>query len=244
MLYLLVDIIIFAAIAFYIFFKLNKQLGKIDEEERDRVIKNAEKNKIRNLIQNSSESSIEDINSKEFEANKKIIGFKSTKDALQDIENDPQLSNLQDADKKSLAKILEKSNMTSQFFINGAKIAFESILKAFASDKLEDVQTLLSQKIYEGFKSVNNKRKVQGKILVTNIIAFDESSIIKAKNLSNTASITVRFVSQQINYICDKDGNLIAGSKDEINKIEDIWTFKKDLKSSNPNWIVSATSHV
>ena len=34
MIYLLVDIIIFAAIAFYIFFKLNKQLGKIDEDEK------------------------------------------------------------------------------------------------------------------------------------------------------------------------------------------------------------------
>jgi predicted lipid-binding transport protein (Tim44 family) len=60
--------------------------------------------------------------------------------------------------------------------------------------------------------------------------------------LENNASIVIKFVSKQINYICDKEEKIIEGKKDEINEITDIWTFKKDLTSPNPNWIINSTS--
>ena len=44
-----------------------------------------------------------------------------------------------------------------------------------------------------------------------------------------------------INYFTDKADQIIEGRKDEISEMHDIWTFKKDLASQNPNWVVSAT---
>jgi len=35
---------------------------------------------------------------------------------------------------------------------------------------------------------------------------------------------------------------VIEGSKTEIVQVNDIWTFKKDLTSSNPNWVIIATN--
>ena len=52
----------------------------------------------------------------------------------------------------------------------------------------------------------------------------------------------VKIISKQINYISDKEQKIIEGKKDEISEIIDVWTFKKDVKSPNPNWLVSATS--
>jgi len=60
--------------------------------------------------------------------------------------------------------------------------------------------------------------------------------------IENQASIVVKIISKQINYISDKEQKIIEGKKDEISEITDLWTFKKDVKSSNPNWLVSATS--
>jgi predicted lipid-binding transport protein (Tim44 family) len=60
--------------------------------------------------------------------------------------------------------------------------------------------------------------------------------------LEDTASIVVKFVSKQINYVVDKDGNIITGRKDEISEVTDIWTFKRDVTSANPNWLISATN--
>lgn len=225
------DIIIFAAVAFYIFFKLNKQLGKIDEEEKKNI-----ESKLANLkIIDGNKSSKKE----------KIIGFKTTKsnEKPKNLFEDSQVKNLDDYSKSTLNKIFSKCNIDGHFFIGGAKIAFETILKSFAEDNLENVKNLITPKIYEGFKDVNQKRKSQNKTLTTNIISFDQIEIISALISDNNASIAVKFVSQQINYVTDVENNIVAGSKDEINIVEDIWTFKKDLDSPNPNWIVCATSH-
>ena len=234
MIYLLVDIIIFAAIAFYIFFKLNKQLGKIDEEEKKNIeakIINMNAARERKTARNS--------------VKEKVIGSKSTESAQQktSLFMSDEVKNLDENAQKNLSKILQKSNIDSQFFLSGAKSAFESILQSFANDKLEDVKFLLTDKIYKGFKTANDKRKAQGKNLTTNIISFDEVEFMSANIAGNNASIAIKFLSQQINYISSAEGEIIVGSKDEINQVEDIWTFKRDLQSSNPNWLVCATSH-
>ncbi len=230
MIYIIVDIIIFAAIAFYIFFKLNKQLGKIDDEE-----KRAIETKIIQLKNSKSKSQVK--------PKEKIIGAKSTKNNTEQLFNDKQIEKLDANAKENLGKIFLKTNIDADFFLNGAKVAFESILQSFAHDKLNDVKSLISEKIFEGFNQANNKRKEQGKSLTTNIIAFDKVVIISANIESNNAVIAVKFISQQINYITGAAEEIIVGSRDEINQVEDIWTFKKDLKSPNPNWIVCATSH-
>ncbi len=232
MIYLFVDIIIFAAIAVYIFFRLNKQLGKIDEEEKRDIAA-----KIINI------NSAKKRTNKYSDLKEKVIGSKVTQGNTDIIVKESDIKNLDDINKKSLIKILKKLNFSSRFFIEGSKSAFQSILKAFAEDQLESVKFLISDKIYQGFSKANEKRKVQGKTLITNIISFDNTKIVGANISGNNASITIEFNSQQINYVCDKEGNLIAGSKDEISQVNDIWTFKKDINSTNPNWIVSATSH-
>ncbi len=222
------DIIFFAAIAFFIFYKLNKQLGKVDEEEKKnielKVVQAREKileaqQVIKQQQQQPSSLTIETDN----KANEKI------------------LNSLDAATKESFSNILNRTNISAEFFVNGVKSAFEMVLKAFASTDLETLKFLLSDKIFKGFEAAIIQRKSAEKTLITNLISIEKAEIISALIFENNASVVVKIVSKQINYIIDSKGQTVEGRKDEINEITDIWTFKKDINSANPNWVVSAT---
>jgi predicted lipid-binding transport protein (Tim44 family) len=222
------DIIFFAAIAFFIFYKLNKQLGKVDEEEKKNI-----------------ELKVVSAREKILEA-QQVIKQQQQQQSSLTIETDNQVSekilnSLDAATKESFSNILNRTNISAEFFVNGVKSAFEMILKAFASTDLETLKFLLSDKIFKGFESAIIQRKSTEKTLITNLISIEKTEIISALIFENNASVVMKIVSKQINYIIDSKGQTIEGRKDEINKITDIWTFKKDINSTNPNWVVSAT---
>jgi predicted lipid-binding transport protein (Tim44 family) len=222
------DIIFFAAIAFFIFYKLNKQLGKVDEEEKKNI-----------------ELKVVSAREKILEA-QQVIKQQQQQQSSLTIETDNQVSekilnSLDAATKESFSNILNRTNISAEFFVNGVKSAFEMILKAFASTDLETLKFLLSDKIFKGFESAIIQRKSTEKTLITNLISIEKTEIISALIFENNASVVMKIVSKQINYIIDSKDQTIEGRKDEINKITDIWTFKKDINSTNPNWVVSAT---
>lgn len=222
------DIIFFAAIAFFIFYKLNKQLGKIDEEEKKNI-----------------ELKVVSAREKILEA-QQVIKQQQQQQSSLTIETDNQasekiLNSLDAATKESFSNILSRTNISAEFFVNGVKSSFEMILKAFASSDLETLKFLLSDKIFKGFESAIIQRKSAEKTLITNLISIEKTEIISALIFENNASVAMKIVSKQINYIIDSKGEIVEGRKDEINEITDIWTFKKDINSANPNWAVSTT---
>tara|TARA_B100002052_G_scaffold248858_1_gene235832 strand:+ start:505 stop:681 length:177 start_codon:yes stop_codon:yes gene_type:complete len=54
--------------------------------------------------------------------------------------------------------------------------------------------------------------------------------------------VTVDFVSEIISCVKDKDKKIISGNPDRIKKVYDTWKFSKDIRSSNPNWILIDTN--
>lgn len=227
------DLIILAIITAYIFFRLSKNLGKIDEEEKQEIHKKLleRKKQIEEILDRAQKSGASNSAPSNLE---KIIGSKSTSDS--DIEK-------LDADsQQNLNKIFGACNIDYNFFMSGAKMAFEMVINSFAKDDLETLKMLLSDKIYQGFEMAVKNRQSLNQKLNTNLISIDATQIVSALLIDNFASIVVKISSKQINYITDKDQNIIQGKKDKISEIFDIWTFKKDINNANPNWLVSATS--
>ena len=223
------DIIFFAAVSIFIFLKLRSELGKISDEEKTKISEKvkAEREKIiaiQNQITEATSKIIEQSLEQQNQANEKVLG------------------NLAEPLKQTLIQILQRCNITAEFFINGTKSCFEMIIKAFATKDLETLKFLLSDKIYAGFESAISKRNAEEKNLCSNLIAIEKTEIVDAAILENQAFVTIKFTSRQINYFTDKADQIIEGRKDEIVEMHDIWTFKKDLTSANPNWIVSTTS--
>jgi len=235
------DILIFAIIAFVIFYKLNKQLGKMDEEEKKNIeekvslMRRMQDELMKNINNTASKNANNGDPNNNPSANKfpKLVGQSSTIAGLENIDQ---------ATKQNLEEIFSKCNITYDFFIAGAKSAFEMVLKAFANGDSETLKMLLAEKIFQGFDKAIIQRNVDQQKLVTNLIAIENTQIISAMTLENNTSIVVKFISKQINYISDKDEKIVVGKKDEINEITDIWTFKKDLTILNPNWTIHSTS--
>jgi len=230
------DIIILAILTVYIFYRLNKNFGKIDEEEKREIHKRLlERKKQIEEILMRTQSNVDANSNPSANSPEKIIGSKSTIDS--------KIANLDSATQENLTKIFNACNINYDFFINGTKMAFDMIVNAFAKEDIETLQLLLSDKIFEGFAKAINDRKAQGQVLVTNLISVDKVEILSAMTLDNIASIAVKIYSKQINYLTNQAGELVQGKKDEIFNMIDIWTFKKDITSPNPNWKVSATSN-
>jgi predicted lipid-binding transport protein (Tim44 family) len=219
------EILFFAAIAFLILLKLGSTLGRVDEEEKNRILAKVAKVKEQAAeIQNKIIQKIAEISEEQKQIDEKI------------------LSELNPAVKENLVNILQRCNISAQFFFKGVQSVFEMSLKAFAGNDLNTLKTLLSENVYNGFEAAIKERELQGQVLTTNLIAIDKTEIIAANLFDNSAVVVVKIVSRQINYVSDKFGQVVAGQKDAIHELTDIWSFKKDVTSQDPNWVISNTA--
>ena len=123
-------------------------------------------------------------------------------------------------------------------FIEGAKIAYETIITDFSDDdnKLTKCKTLLSKKIYDQFNVALQERNSKGYNAEITFIGINSADIKEHKKANNILNVTVEFVGEVITCIKDKNKKIISGDPDKIKKIYDTWIFSRDTRSSNPNW--------
>jgi predicted lipid-binding transport protein (Tim44 family) len=127
-------------------------------------------------------------------------------------------------------------------FLDGAEKAFRMIVSAFAAGDRASLQTLLSEDTYRAFDQAIGAREAAGQTQMSTIHAIHSAAIEAADLRGSTASITVRFTSDQTSLTRDKDGHPIVGAE-AVTEITDIWTFERNLSTRDPAWrLVSARS--
>ncbi len=127
-------------------------------------------------------------------------------------------------------------------FIQGAQAAFEMVVDSFAKGDTATLRPLLGDDVYDEFAAAIRERMAEGHIQETTIVALDAVEIISAEMRSSTARVTMKFVSQQINVVRDKDGEEVGGDSSLIERVTDIWIFARNTRSSDPNWALIETS--
>ena len=127
-------------------------------------------------------------------------------------------------------------------FATGAQAAFEMIVEAFAKGDTATLRPLLGDDVYDEFAAAIRDRMAEGHVQETTIVALDAAEIIGAEMRASTARVTVKFVSQQINVVRDKDGEQVGGDSNLIERVTDIWIFARNTRSSDPNWALIETS--
>ena len=142
-------------------------------------------------------------------------------------------------------KIEKNTNTSSNFddvaqneFLNGAKIAYETIITDFgdSDNKLTTSKPLLSKKIYNQFDDALNDRNKRGHFAEITFIGISSAKIKEHKKVDNFLNVTVDFVSEVITCIKDKNKKIISGNPEKVKKIYDTWVFSRDIRSANPNW--------
>ena len=123
-------------------------------------------------------------------------------------------------------------------FLNGAKIAYETIINDFSDNdnKLTTSKPLLSKEIYNQFDEALRERDKRGHRADITFIGVNSATIKEHKKEDNFLKVTVDFVSEVITCIKDKENKIISGDPEKIKKIYDTWVFSRDTKSNNPNW--------
>ena len=135
------------------------------------------------------------------------------------------------------ARLIDPTFLLSKF-IQGASGAFEMVIKAFAEGKKDVLKFLLSDDVYKNFEAEINERTAQETIASHSIYSMQEPEVLDVELKDNICQVVVRFVSEQFNYIRSKTGEIIEGSKTQLDHVTDVWTFERDLSSKKPNWVV------
>ena len=126
-------------------------------------------------------------------------------------------------------------------FLKGAKIAYATIIIAFASGNLQNIRSLLDKKVFDQFSEAVKVRENEGHISETTFIGVNSASIKEHKKINNILEVTVDFVSEIISCVKDKNNKILSGDTNKVKKVFDTWKFSKDSRSSNPNWLLIDT---
>ena len=219
------DIIILLVVVVLIFQKLKTLLGtRPDMEER-------------NIAETKATKLIDIINKELEQTEEKLSEIKKeeTKNQQTTTEEKTELSETDKA-------LLLIPNFNKENFINSAKKAFELIVTSFSKGDVKTLEMLVNLKLFKKFQEVINQRQNNGITSETDFIGFDSAEITHAEITKNDiAKITVKFISEQVNLLRNKEGEVIEGDEQYIQNITDVWTFERALTSTSPNWLLAST---
>ena len=216
----MVQIVILAAVALFLFWRLKSVLGSREGFEKTMQEIQTQTNKVKTApsVSNSDDDFDNDISDyvEENSENAKIL---------------------------RVIKSLNK-DFTVESFVSGAKKAYEIILMAFENNDLKTLKPLLDKSVYESFKTVVDERKKKQLSIEASFIGMRDIRITNVyfdKKISK-AEITVAFKSEISTVVKDKTGKVIEGDPNEIKKQKDVWTFSRKLSENNPIWFLKSTS--
>ena len=126
-------------------------------------------------------------------------------------------------------------------FLEGARTAFEMIVTAFATGDKTALRPLLSDEVFHQFATAIDERAAAKETLETRILRLD-GDIVEAELAGRAAQVTVKLVSHQINVTRAMDGSIVDGDPEHPIEKTDYWTFARDTRSTDPNWVLIATS--
>ncbi|MGD9915582.1 MAG: Tim44/TimA family putative adaptor protein [Rhizobiaceae bacterium] len=126
-------------------------------------------------------------------------------------------------------------------FVEGARMAYEMIVMAYADGDRKTLKNLLSRDVYDGFVSAIADRESRNEKIQSSFVGIDKADIVSAEMKNGEAHITLRIVSQLISATRDAAGAVIDGDPETVAEVKDVWTFARDTRSRDPNWKLVAT---
>jgi predicted lipid-binding transport protein (Tim44 family) len=215
----MIDIIIFALLAFFIGRKLYKTLGDT-----------------------SYDNEMSEENKKAYEQFKESL-LKETEEA-QDGEQINIVSALEAEMGELERKIFEDirayvPSFTADKFLLGAKSAFQMILEAYAKQQLDVLEKLVSSAMLSQFTDSIKQLQANAQRQNITIVGVQNAKILNVSKQDSNAIIEVEFESEQISNITDTNsGELVNGSLSKVIKRHDVWKFSKKINSKSNIWIL------
>jgi predicted lipid-binding transport protein (Tim44 family) len=126
-------------------------------------------------------------------------------------------------------------------FVEGAKSAYGMVLEAFWEGDRATLKELCDDDVYAGFDAAISAREAAGETLENRLVRIEDAKIDMAELAGKIARVRVRFVADIAAVTRDKDGNVVAGSLTDAVEARDLWTFKRDVRETDPHWLLDET---
>ena len=126
-------------------------------------------------------------------------------------------------------------------FLEGAQSAYRMILEAFWSGDVATLRPYVDDNVYKEFASAVEQRNKEGLVLDNRLVNIEQALISAATLEQTVAFVTVRFEADIAAVTRNKKGEVVAGSMSDAVQTRDLWTFRRDIASSDPNWLLVET---
>jgi predicted lipid-binding transport protein (Tim44 family) len=126
-------------------------------------------------------------------------------------------------------------------FLEGAKSAYRLILEAFWKGDVDTLKPHVDPHVYDTFASAIEQRNKDGLTLDNRLVTIEQAVISEANMERSVAVVTVRFEADIAAVTRNAEGQVVAGSLSDAVQTRDLWTFRRDLASRNPNWLLIET---
>ena len=126
-------------------------------------------------------------------------------------------------------------------FLEGAQSAYRMVLEAYWKDDLEAVRPFVDDNVHQAFASAVEARAADGLKIDNRLVAVEQALIAEATLERSVAIVTVRFEADIAAVTRNREGEVVAGSLSDAVQTRDLWTFRRDIKSNDPNWLLIET---
>ena len=126
-------------------------------------------------------------------------------------------------------------------FLEGAAGAYRMILEAFWKGDLEAIKPHVAPHVYDSFEAAVEQRAKDGHKLDNRLVALEPAVITDAAVENGAAIVTARFEADIAAITRNAEGEVVAGSMSDAVQTRDRWTFRRDVNSRDPNWLLIET---
>jgi predicted lipid-binding transport protein (Tim44 family) len=112
-------------------------------------------------------------------------------------------------------------------FLAGARAAYELIVQAFAKGDREALRSLLTPKVFDSYVAALAAREAREGEAGPELVRLRSAEIVDAEVRGNAARITVKFEAE------------LAEGAHGVRDARERWTFERDVRSHDPNWLLA-----
>ena len=128
-------------------------------------------------------------------------------------------------------------------FVEGARTAYEMILMSFETGDKATLRPLLAPDVYDSFAAAIDDRREKGYSVDARFVGLRSSDIDAARldEESRALEVTVRFDAETIVAVRNAAGEIVEGDPEAVRRMRDIWTFRRIMGSDDPSWLLVET---
>ena len=125
-------------------------------------------------------------------------------------------------------------------FLEGARQAHETIVRAYAAGDRETLKPLLTPHVMDSFEAGIAAREARGETEAAEFVHPARADLELATADGDRAVAKVRFLAELRNTV-SRVAEPEAEPQVEERRVAEVWTFERTLGASDPNWLLART---